>query len=145
MRRTVWNGGNGRAFTNTAVRPVSDDAGMGEGEFKSVTVRVNELNGPYFHNGGYLTLRQVVDFYDRGGDFPGDETDSQVRELGLSERQKRDLVAFMLATTDERVRFQRAPFDHPSLNIPDGLQLSAVGREGGAPIPRFLDAGPFDR
>ena len=139
----ITNGGNGRAYTNTAVRPVSEDPGRGDGEFKSVTTRINELNGPYFHNGGYLTLRQVVDFYDRGGDFPGDETDSQVRELGLSEREKDDLVAFLLALTDERVRFQRAPFDHPSLDIPDGLRLPAVGREGGPPLPRFLDADPF--
>ena len=29
-----------------------------------------ELTGPYFHTGSYLTLRQVVDFYMRGGDFP---------------------------------------------------------------------------
>jgi hypothetical protein len=40
--------------------------------------------------------------------------------LGLSELQKNQLVAFLLALTDERVRLQRAPFDHPSLCIPNG-------------------------
>jgi hypothetical protein len=28
-----------------------------------------ELTAPYFHNGGQRTIRQVVEFYDRGGDF----------------------------------------------------------------------------
>ena len=27
-----------------------------------------ELTGPYFHNGGKLTLRQVMNFYAHGGD-----------------------------------------------------------------------------
>ena len=40
------------------------------GSFKAPQLRNVELTGPYFHNGGKLTLRQVVDFYVRGGDFP---------------------------------------------------------------------------
>src|SRR5881398_2761029 len=40
------------------------------GSFKAPQLREVELTGPYFHNGGKLTLRQVVDFYVRGGDFP---------------------------------------------------------------------------
>ncbi|MBK5274867.1 MAG: hypothetical protein JJE30_07435 [Desulfuromonadales bacterium] len=40
------------------------------GSFKAPQLRNVELTGPYFHNGGMLTLRQVVDFYARGGDFP---------------------------------------------------------------------------
>src|SRR3954452_19959042 len=40
------------------------------GSFNAAQVRNVELTGPYFHNGGKLTLRQVVDFYTRGGDFP---------------------------------------------------------------------------
>ena len=37
------------------------------------------LTAPYFHNGGQMTLRQVVDFYNRGGDFANAE---QSPELG---------------------------------------------------------------
>lgn len=40
------------------------------GAFKAPALRNVELSGPYFHTGSYLTLRQVVDFYFRGGDFP---------------------------------------------------------------------------
>ena len=143
---TISADGDSRAFTNTAVRPIAEDPGRGDGEFKSVTVRNIELTGPYFHNGGYLTLRQVVDFYDRGGDFPNDETDSQVRELELSESEKDALVAFMLALTDERVKYSRAPFDHPSLNPPNFGMIPAVGAEGvaeGDQMRPFLDVDHF--
>src|SRR5262249_52816837 len=88
-----------RAFAQTRVRPVPDDVGrtIGDpGRFKTATIRHTELTGPYFHNGDKLTLRQVVDFYDRGGDF----TNPELQKLGLSESQKTALVAFLLSTTD---------------------------------------------
>ncbi|MAB81143.1 MAG: hypothetical protein CMJ89_17490 [Planctomycetes bacterium] len=133
------NGSNG-SFEHTGVRPIEEDAGRGNGEFKTPTTRNTELNGPYFHNGGYATLRQVVDFYDRGGDFPNDE----LRVLNLTEEEKDALVAFMMAQTDERVRFSRAPFDHPSLRPVNHLGLSAVGAGGTRrPLPTFLRLSPF--
>lgn len=46
--------------------------------------------------------------------------DSQIRPLELTETQKDQLVDFMLGLTDERVRFERAPFDHPALCVPSG-------------------------
>lgn len=93
------------------------------GAFKTSTIRNVELTGPYFHNGGTLTLEQLVDFYNRGGDFAAanqDNLDVDIRPLGLSDGQKADLVAFMKSTTDNRLRLEMAPFDHPSLNIPNG-------------------------
>jgi cytochrome c peroxidase len=131
------------AFVNTGVRPISEDAGVGQGRFKSNTIRNIELTGPYFHNGSKLTLRQVVDFYDRGGDFQSDET--EIDDLGLSSSEKNDLVAFMLALTDDRLRISAAPFDHPSLSPPNGDFVSATGAAGGAPTPAFLDADHFDQ
>ena len=41
-----------------------------DGAAKVPHLRNVELTAPYFHTGSYLTLRQVVDFYIRGGDFP---------------------------------------------------------------------------
>jgi hypothetical protein len=41
-----------------------------DGAFKAPPLRNVEMTGPYFHTGSFLTLRQVVDFYFRGGDFP---------------------------------------------------------------------------
>ena len=40
--------------------------------------------------------------------------------LGLSRSDVADIVAFMKALTDERVRWEKAPFDHPSLTLPNG-------------------------
>jgi cytochrome c peroxidase len=146
---TVQNAGKERAYTNSGVRPTAEDRGRlpeAKGKFKVPTVRNVELTGPYFHTGGYLTLRQVVEFYNRGGDFNNPEKDSQIRPLGLSETQKKALVAFMLALTDPRVRYERAPFDHPALNIPNGPSLPAVGAGGRStanPVKPFLNADPF--
>jgi hypothetical protein len=121
------------AFRNIGVRANSEDLGASpifdtpgvtttfEGRFKIAQLRNVELTGPYFHNGGQATLAQVVDFYDEGGDFPLQlNHDGEVRALGLSQLNKDDLVAFLRGLTDERVRFRSAPFDHPSLCIPDG-------------------------
>ena len=52
------------------------------GSFKAPQLRNVELTGPYFHNGGKLTLRQVVDFYVRGGDFP--MTNAAHRDFNMS-------------------------------------------------------------
>lgn len=97
------------------------------GMFKAAQLREVELTGPYFHNGGKLTLRQVVDFYDRGGDFP--VTNAADRDFNivnqnvevqsnLTEAEKVALVDFLLELTDERVRYERAPFDHPEIILP---------------------------
>jgi hypothetical protein len=97
------------------------------GNFKVPQLRNVELTGPYFHNGGVLTLRQVVDFYARGGDFPitnAADRDPLILDLHrnfdalFTEADEVALVDFLLALTDERVKFQRAPFDHPELIVP---------------------------
>jgi len=133
-----------------------------DGAFKTPGLRNIELTGPYFHNGGELTLRDVVDFYNRGGDFREnnlDNIDIGIGNLNLTEEQKTSLVAFMQSLTDERVRFERAPFDHPQLFITNGhpgdqnavtndgtgqatttvIELPAVGSNGtSVPQPNFL-------
>jgi cytochrome c peroxidase len=139
-------GGEGDSFANTGVTPTAADGGRqpeNKGKFKTPTLRNVELTGPYFHNGRYLTLRQVVEFYNRGGDVRNEDMSSQIRPLGLSSTQKANLVEFMLALTDERVRFERAPFDHPSLNPPNFGAVGPVGAGGRAtPIRTFLNANP---
>jgi cytochrome c peroxidase len=146
----ITNGGNGNAFVNTGVRPIADDGGQqphNRGEFKVPTLRNVEFTGPYFHNGGKLTLRQVVDFYDRGGDHPNDETDSDIRDLDLTETEKVNLVHFLLALTDPRVECEMEPFDHPSIIVPQSggpdFDIPAVGAGGGGCLTPFLGASPF--
>lgn len=94
-----------------------------DGAFKTPQLRNIELTGPYWHNGGFLTLMQVVEFYDDGGHFCKfnfDDLDPDIQPLGMTPEERNGLVAFLLALTDERVRTKTAPFDHPELRIPDG-------------------------
>jgi hypothetical protein len=100
------------------------------GAFKTPGLRNVEFTGPYFHNGGKATLMQVVDFYNRGGDFADVNRDNlapDIAPIGLTEAQKQDLVAFLLALSDDRVRYKKAPFDHPSICVPHGHQVNASG------------------
>jgi len=146
-KASILNFSGGSAFANTGVTPTAADGGRqpeNKGKFKTPTVRNAELTGPYFHNGRYVTLRQVVDFYNRGGDVNNPDKHSDVRPLGLSVAQRNALVDFMLGLTDNRVRMQQAPFDHPSLAPPNGSGLPAVGAGGAAaPLTPFLGANHF--
>lgn len=141
------------------------------GTFKTPGLRNVELNGPYFHNGSQATLWQVVDFYNRGSDFGQQNVanmDPFIGSLQLTDDQKTNLVNFLLSLTDERVRWEKAPFDHPGLCVPNGqvgdtskvtqtksgsgeaqdvmLCLPAVGTAGKtSPLIPFLGMDPMTR
>jgi cytochrome c peroxidase len=55
------------------------------GKFKGPNLRGLAGRAPYFHNGSAATLRDVLDFYD------------QRFNIGMTEQQKQDLVAFLSA------------------------------------------------
>ncbi len=123
------------------------------GSFKTLSLRNVELNGPYFHSGGKSSLRQVVELYDDGGNFGNASLSPLIRPLALSPDQIAALVSFLLALTDDRVMYQRAPFDHPELPVPAGQDatgadlitaIPAVGATGSAaPVARYLGLNPF--
>ena len=102
-----------------------------DGAFKTPILRNVELTGPYFHDGSSATLEQVVKHYNRGGNFRNPELDPDIESLGLSGIEQADLVAFMKTLTDDRVRYERAPFDHPQLFIPNGHPGNQVRTQGG--------------
>jgi hypothetical protein len=103
------------------------------GAFKTPGLRNVELSGPYMNNGGMVTLMQVIDFYTRGGNFHEEnlaELDPFINTIGQlvgDEASQIALVDFLLALTDERVRWEQAPFDHPQLLIPDGHEARVAG------------------
>lgn len=95
------------------------------GAFKTPGLRNVALTAPYFHNGGAATLEQVVELYNRGGNFAQAniaDLDADIQPLGMTATEKAALVAFLKALTDERVRKHAAPFDHPQLLVPNGHQ-----------------------
>ncbi len=157
-----WTDGG---FANIGVRPTDDDKGLGgtdpagnslsitrntpgetpdaiDGTFKVPGLRNVDLTAPYFHNGSQMTLRQVVEFYNRGGDFANTELSPDLQPLGLSESEKDDLVTFLEALTDPRVKDQSAPFDHPELYVPVGEKTNADGSvmtSGGQAVDCFVE------
>ena len=50
-----------------------------------------------------------------------------INNVRLSQADRVSLVAFMKALTDDRVRYDRAPFDHPELCIPNGHAEVSAG------------------
>ena len=142
--------GGDRGFHNTGVRETtasaSEDLGRAtvgpagasysasgaaadRGAFKTAMLRNVGLTAPYFHTGGKATLDDVVEFYARGGDFPG--TASDLRPFTFLPGEQKALIDFLQhGLTDCRVATSAAPFDHPSLVVVDGPALPAVGERG---------------
>lgn len=117
---------------NTAVREINNnptDLGLAqnpavnnrreEGKFKVPTLRNIAVTAPYMHNGVFSTLKAVVHFYntrDIGGINP--ETNqvwrspevtrnlerNDIGDLGLSDSQEDDIVAFLESLTDAQYK-----------------------------------------
>lgn len=135
-------------FHNIGLRPQTEDTGRFQvtgnqnnlGEFRTPSLRNVELRAPYFHNGRFATLEDVVEFYNRGGDFPAPNVDrNRIRPRNLSAGQKADLVAFLKRPlTDPRVAAQTAPFDRPTLytesnRVPEVFGAGTAGANGNVP------------
>ncbi|MCV2881694.1 cytochrome-c peroxidase [Actibacterium sp. XHP0104] len=66
--------------------------------FRTPTLRNIAMTRPYMHDGALNTLRDVLDFYNRGG--PGHPGQSPlIRPLGLSEAELDDIEAFLNSLT----------------------------------------------
>lgn len=135
-----------------------------EGAFKIPSLRNVELTGPYMHNGGMKSLEEVLEFYSRGGNVNNTAHFAVlVFQQDFTAQQRADIVAFLKSLTDERVRWERAPFDHPALSVPEGsadgatepgralardrtLEIPAIGRHGRSvaqgPLQGFADLLP---
>jgi parallel beta-helix repeat protein len=74
-----------------------------EGAFKVPTLRNIALSAPYMHNGSMATLEEVVDFYAEGGGraHGNDNVDVFVQGFEMTEQERADLIAFLMALTDE--------------------------------------------
>ncbi len=137
------------SFRYIGVRPVNDDLGRfnqtgnppDRGAFKVPGLRNVELRAPFMHNGRFATLEEVVDFYDRGGDFDAPNKDPRIRPRGLNAQQKAALVAFLKRPlTDPRVGPELPPFDRPTLygesdRVPEILGSGVAGSD--ALIPQI--------
>jgi cytochrome c peroxidase len=85
---------------------LEDSEEIYRGSFKTMTVRNSKLTAPYFHNGAYNTLQQVLDFYNKGGaagiglDYEVPNQTLAPDALNLTKKEMEALIAFMEALTD---------------------------------------------
>lgn len=87
---------------------LSEYAWIYEKSFKTNSVRNAGLTAPYFHNGAYSTLEEVIDFYNNGGGGGlGLSVSNQTLApdpLDLTDKEKKELIAFINALNDVPVR-----------------------------------------
>jgi len=67
-------------------------------KYKTPSLRNVALTAPYMHDGSFATLRDVVEYYNRGGE-QGELLDPRIRALGLSSAEVDDVVAFLESLT----------------------------------------------
>lgn len=85
------------------------------------------------HTGTLATLAEVVDFYNRGGDFNAPNKPPIIAPLGLTDAERTALIAFLgRPLTDPRLVTASPPFDRPNLYSEGDLvpQLDDVGVVG---------------
>ncbi|MCC6650114.1 MAG: T9SS type A sorting domain-containing protein, partial [Candidatus Eisenbacteria bacterium] len=135
----------GNQFTDNiyhyiGVRPAAEDSGRFLivrnpgliGSFKTPSLRNVGLRPAFMHHGQFHSLRDVVEFYNRGGDFNEPNKAPGIVPRGLTELQKDQLVAFLgRPLTDPRVAAGSDPFDRPSLFSETELVPRVIG--GGSP------------
>jgi cytochrome c peroxidase len=127
----------GSEIVNTGLRPAPgiDDEGRyrvtgaprDRGAFKIPSLRNAAVTAPYMHDGSLATLADVVEFYDRGGDDHANQ-DRRVRPLSLTEREKKDLVAFLLSLTNPPEPGDPPYVDTAASEVPGASTAPAAAR-----------------
>lgn len=140
-------------FHYIGVRPGDEDDGRAgitgnnnqQGEFRTPGLRNVGLRPNFFHNGQFTTLEEVVDFYNRGGDFEEPNLNNNIRNLGLNAQERAALVAFLgRPLTDPRVAAELAPFDRPTLYsesewVPQITGQGRAGQGGFVPMVKVVE------
>ncbi|MDP2177654.1 hypothetical protein [Methylicorpusculum sp.] len=62
---------------------------------------VAKSTAPYMHDGSLANLAEVIEFHNQGG-FANPFLDAEMRPLGLNQKEKSDLLAFMEALTSSQ-------------------------------------------
>jgi cytochrome c peroxidase len=70
--------------------------------YKTPSLRNISLTAPYMHNGSLATLREVVEFYNRGG-IANDNIDPLIKPLQLTDAEIADLTTFLEVLTGDNV------------------------------------------
>ncbi|MEJ7626357.1 MAG: cytochrome c peroxidase [Ferruginibacter sp.] len=74
------------------------------GKFKTPGLRNVAVTAPYMHNGMFQTLEQVLAYYNAPGHFIDNAINidsTLMKPLGLSPKEKKDIIAFLKTLTDK--------------------------------------------
>jgi cytochrome c peroxidase len=78
-----------------------------KGKFRTSPLRDLRHTAPYMHNGVFLTLEEVVEFYNKGGgDDPFGTRSPLLKPLNLTPAEQRALVAFLDSLSGDEVIVQ---------------------------------------
>jgi cytochrome c peroxidase len=83
------------------------------GAFKTPTLREVANTAPYMHDGSMKTLDEVVEFYDKGGNWNKNLDADIKKRLSLTREEKADLVAFLRSLSGEGWQTVRPPEAFP--------------------------------
>jgi len=75
-----------------------------KGKWRTKSLRLVAVTPPYMHTGQMPTLRDVIDFYNHGGDAEGTfigSKDLLIHPLHLTSQEKQDLIAFLETLTGD--------------------------------------------
>ncbi len=75
-----------------------------KGKFKTPGLRNIAVTAPYMHNGMFKTLEEVMEYYNNPQDFVTNSInidDALKQPLGLTDREKKDIIAFLKTLTDK--------------------------------------------
>ncbi len=103
-----------------------------EHSFKTPTVRNIGLSAPYMHNGSFLTLEAVMDFYNKGGGVghgltvPFQTLSSD--PLNLTKAEIESIIAFMNSLEDTSYAFE-VPEALPKVELMPELDNRIIGGE----------------
>lgn len=76
-------------------------------KFKVPGLRNVEMTYPYMHDGRFKNLKQVLDHYADGIFYTNNYDKSIERNIGLTENDKADLIAFLKTLTDKEFLYDR--------------------------------------
>jgi cytochrome c peroxidase len=101
----------GVGFENGAYRDLGRGAVTGKvsdrGAFKTPTLRNVALRPYLMHDGSMTSLREVIDYYNKGGNRSAPNLDGRIRPLFLSESEVEAIIAFLETLTAPVQSYQK--------------------------------------
>lgn len=100
-------------------------------KYKTPSLRNIALSAPYFHDGSFANLEDVVRFYNQGG-VSNELLDSRIKPLNLDDKEVEALVAFMHTLTGSNVNTLvsdafAAPVGDITINDPNWVHDEDLG------------------